>query len=225
VKLSSLVTTGTALFSAMCHIVVFPSRLASIQKRGLRMLSPFWKFVLVALILTSIPLTVIAEQPARSQLPGTKPPGTPDPRHPPPLTQSSGYIFAGTVRSVERVAPKRNGVATVRIAFRVDEAMQGVRTGQTLTIYEWAGLWEAGETYRPGERVLLFLYPPSKLGLTSPVRGPQGRFKIGPGGRVAIDPRRIDSLSVRRGERDRLRGATTISPRDLVRFLRSAEEE
>jgi hypothetical protein len=189
------------------------------------MLSSFWKFFVVALILTPVSLPVIAEQPARSQIPGTNPPGTPYPQHPHPLTQNSGYIFAGTVKSVERAAPKGNGVATVQINFHVDQGMRGVRTGQMLAIREWAGLWESGERYRPGERVLLFLYPPSKLGLTSPVQGPMGRFRIGPDGQVVLDPGRIGFLAPRPSIGDRLRGRTPVSPLEFVRFLRSAEEE
>jgi hypothetical protein len=188
------------------------------------MLSPFWKVFFVALILTAGSLPVVAEQPSRSEIPGTNQPGS-SPRHSRPLTRSSGYIFAGTVKSVERLAPKGNGVATVQISFHVDQAMQGVHTGQMLTIREWAGLWESGQRYRLGERVLLFLYPPSKLGLTSPVRGPLGRFRIGPDGRVVVDPRRIGVPARRPGIGDRLRGRTSVSPRELVRFMRSPEEE
>jgi hypothetical protein len=187
------------------------------------MLSSFWKFFVVALALTAFSLTVVAVQPSRSEIPGTNQPGS-NPRHSRPLTQSSGYIFAGTVKSVERVAPKGNGVATVQISFHVDQAMQGVRTGQMLTIREWAGLWQSDERYRLGERVLLFLYPPSKLGLTSPVRGPLGRFRIGPDGRVVLDPGRIGVRARRPGVGERLRGRTSISPGELVRFLRLAEE-
>jgi hypothetical protein len=183
------------------------------------MLSPFWKFFVVALVLTSLSLPVIAE---RLQLLGTIPPGPPLPQRPRPLTQSSGYIFAGTVKSVARAAPQGSGVATVQINFHVDQGMRGVRTGQMLAIREWAGLWQSGERYRPGERVLLFLYPPSKLGLTSPVRGPMGRFRIGPDGQVALDPGRIGLLSPRPGIG---RGRTRVSPVEFVRFLRSAEEE
>jgi hypothetical protein len=198
--------------------------LASIKKRGLLMLSPFWKFVLVALSLTAIPLQGFAVQPSRSEIPGTNQPGSNPPRSR-PLTRSSGYIFAGTVKSVERVAPNGNGVATIQISFHVDEAMQGVHGGQTLAIREWASLWESGQRYRPGERVLLFLYPPSKLGLTSTVRGPLGRFRIGPDGQVLLDPARIGVPTRRPGTADPLRGRTSVRPRELVRLLRSAEEE
>src|SRR5271167_3519051 len=98
------------------------------------MLSSFWKFFVVAVILTPVSLPAAAEQPSRSQIPGTNPTGSPNPHHPRSLTRSSGYIFAGTVKSVERAVPKGNGVATVEINFHVDQAMQGVRTGQVLAI-------------------------------------------------------------------------------------------
>src|SRR5580692_11556834 len=189
------------------------------------MLFAFWKVFVAALILSSACLPVLAEQPARPVIPVAIPPGSVRPQHPRPLTQGSGYIFAGTVKSVERLAPKGNGVATVQINFHVDQGLRGVRTGQTLAIREWAGLWESGESYRPGERVLLFLYPPSKLGLTSPVQGRLGRFSIGADGRVPLDPARAGSLAPRQYVNKPFSGQTSVSPVDLVRFLRSTEEE
>jgi hypothetical protein len=189
------------------------------------MLSPFWKLSAAAVILIAVSCPMVAEDPARSEparadLP--EPPRLPRVR---PLTRSSGYIFAGTVKSVERAAPKRNGLlATVLINFHVDQAMRGVRTGQMLTVREWAGLWESGERYRPGERVLLFLYPPSKLGLTSPVGGPMGRYKIDLQDRIILNPGSI-GLRLRPSAIARLRGKTWMSPRELVRFFRSAENE
>jgi hypothetical protein len=70
--------------------------------------------------------------------------------------------------------------------FRVDEAIRNVRRGQTVEINEWAGLWQSGERYHPGERVLLFFYPPSKLGLTSPVGNQAGRFAVSRAGSVTF---------------------------------------
>jgi len=186
------------------------------------MLSPFWKWFAVALILVSISQPMVAEEMWRAGTARMNPLAEYPQR---PLVRSSGYIFAGTVKSVERVAPRGNGVATVLINFHVDQAMRGVRTGQTLAIREWAGLWESGERYRPGERVLLFLYPPSKLGLTSPVRGPMGRFRIGADGRVIFDPGRIGLPGRHRRMANRFQGKTWFSPRDFVRFFRLAEEE
>ena len=187
------------------------------------MLSSIWK-VFVALILIPASPLLVAEQPTRPVIPVLIPPRSAHPAPQRPVTQSSGYIFAGTVKSVERVAPKGNGVGVVEINFHVDQGLRGVRTGQMLTIREWAGLWESGESYRPGERVLLFLYPPSKLGLTSPVRGPMGRFKIGPDGQIALDPARISFPAPRPHIPDPLRGRTRVSPIEFVRFLHSAEE-
>lgn len=188
------------------------------------MLSPFWKLLVVICVLT-VAVPAHAEQPARLSIPGTIPLGSPLRQHPPPLTQSSGYIFAGTVKSVERPASKGSGVATVQITFHVDQAMRGVRTGQTLAIREWAGLWQSGERYRPGERLLLFLYPPSKLGLTSPVRGSMGRFRIGPDGQIVFDPGRTGIPTRHPGLGDRFRGRTRVSPAEFVRFLHSVQEE
>jgi hypothetical protein len=111
------------------------------------------------------------------------------------LATKSEYIFDGTVLSVERIAgADSSGVDEIQISFRVAHAIRGVQTGQILTIREWAGLWEAGEHYRPGERLLLFLYPPSKLGLTSPVGGALGRFAIDPGGNVIVETAKLAAL-------------------------------
>jgi hypothetical protein len=137
----------------------------------------------------------------------------------PSLTLKAGYIFSGTVKAVERVTPRANGVAVMRITFHVDQGLRGTVTGQTLVIREWAGLWQAGDRYRPGERVMLFLYPPSKLGLTSPVGGESGRFGVDPGGRVIIEPRKVGP------GRTHLPANLRMPPLDFLRALRRTEEE
>lgn len=104
------------------------------------------------------------------------------------LTRNSGYIFDGTVLAVERVAPNEESmVPAVQITFRVGQALRGTRNGQVLTIREWAGLWNSGDRYRLGERLLLFLYSPGKLGLTSPVGGPWGRFAVDSSGNIVSE--------------------------------------
>lgn len=132
--------------------------------------------------------------------PAVKPPQPPGVRILPmrhSLTLRSGYIFAGTVKTVERLSSRTPGsMAVMRITFYVDQGLRGTRTGQMLVIREWAGLWQAGDRYHPGERVMLFLYPPSKLGLTSPVGGDSGRFPVDPSGKVVIEPRKT-GLSTR----------------------------
>ena len=137
------------------------------------------------------------------------------------LTLRSGYIFSGTVKSVERVAPStKDSVAVMRITFHVDQGLRGTRSGQMLVIREWAGLWQGRDRYRPGERVMLFLYPPSKLGLTSPVGGASGRFPVDPKGQVIVES------GGNNPERNRRLRPIRMAPREFFRTLRrSAEEE
>jgi hypothetical protein len=104
------------------------------------------------------------------------------------LSRNAGYIFDGTVLSVEQLgSSETDGLATVQISFRVEQAIRGTRRGQILKIQEWAGLWNSGERYRPGQRLLLFFYSPSKLGLTSPVGGPLGRFAVDSKGNALLE--------------------------------------
>jgi hypothetical protein len=96
-------------------------------------------------------------------------------------------IFSGTALRVEHLNPESaSGVASTRITFRVQTAIRGVRAGQIIQIREWDGLWNSGERYQPGARVLLFLYPASRLGLTSPVGGRMGRFRVDDAWRVQV---------------------------------------
>lgn len=104
-------------------------------------------------------------------------------------SRHAGLIFSGSVVRVERVPGKRpKDVETVAITFHIDRGFRGVRTGQLLTIREWAGLWVAQPRYRVGEKLLLFLYPPSRLGLTSPVSEVGGRYRVDTGNRVLFSP-------------------------------------
>lgn len=129
-----------------------------------------------------------------------------------PLARSSGQIFAGTVISVQHNSGSSGALATTIVRFHVDEAVRGVRKDQLVEIREWAGLWQSGEKYRVGERVFLLLYPPSKLGLTSPVGHSAGRFPIGRGGGVL--------LPTRPGRNPR-----PVQIRRLVAALKAAEQE
>ena len=137
------------------------------------------------------------------------------------IARRSGYIFAGTVMAVERIADRGAAVDSVRITFRVDRGIRGVRTGQSLTIREWAGLWASGERYQPGQRVMLFLYRPSKLGFTSAVGGAQGRLDVSQDGRVILQP------DWQAGPSEEFRTKpkkARLSAREFARALRSPEE-
>ena len=184
------------------------------------MLAAIRRFSLVGIILLANFFPTFAEEMFR---PGAAQPQAELPA--PRIVHQSGYIFAGTVQSIVPVSSRANRVATVQISFRVDEAIRGVRTGQTLIVREWAGLWTSGERYRAGEHVLLFLYPPSKLGLTSPVGGAMGRFAVGPKGRVILPPGRVAFLPKSRSLQDLKSAETDFTPRKLVRLMQSAESE
>jgi hypothetical protein len=105
----------------------------------------------------------------------------------PLLVHAAGVIFSGTVAAIAR-RPAIHGqtVETVAVTFHVENAIRGATPGQDLTISQWIGLWSGGQRYRVGERVLLFLYPASKLGLTSCVAGAMGRMSIDSWGRVSL---------------------------------------
>ncbi len=113
----------------------------------------------------------------------------------PSMARAAGAIFSGTVISIAR-RPTTGGqpIETVAITFHVESAIRGATPGQDLTIAQWIGLWSGGQRYRIGERVLLFLYPPSKLGLTSCVAGQIGRFAIDPQGRVLLTEQHLSSF-------------------------------
>jgi hypothetical protein len=131
------------------------------------------------------------------------PPGTP-PKSPPfsppgtfglaQLTRAAGRIFSGTVTAITPHAATGQGLETVSITFHVEQAIRGVVAGQDLTISQWMGTWSSGQRYRIGEHLLLFLYPPSKLGLTSCVGGNLGRFIFDPMNRVLFSAQHVSAL-------------------------------
>jgi len=113
------------------------------------------------------------------------------------LSRRAGMIFTGTVINAGTVVGSVPGTGTaattiesgasskvrlggnfLELHFRIDRPIAGVKSGQILTIHEWAGAWSRQPALRSGDRVLLFLYPPSRLGLTSPVGGQQGQIRL-----------------------------------------------
>jgi hypothetical protein len=103
------------------------------------------------------------------------------------MARAAGTSFLGTVTRIES-GPERGGtaIATVAVTFHVERGLRGATAGESFTILQWLGLWTGGQQYRVGERVLLLLYPPSKLGLTSAVAGAMGQFRLDPAGRILL---------------------------------------
>jgi hypothetical protein len=124
------------------------------------------------------------------------------------LVHAAGIIFAGRVTFVGQAASSSGpDPASTTVTFQVEHAIRGTSQGQNLTIHEWAGLRLNGERYRVGERVLLFLYSPSKLGLTSPVAGAMGRFAINSRGEVVMNAQILANLGA-----DPILGGKTVVP-------------
>lgn len=139
--------------------------------------------------------------PAGTSKPETLPPAFPISPHPrtpgtiglPQIVAPAGMIFSGTVTAVSPASAK--GERATSITFKVNQAIRGASSGQNLTIHEWAGLWSHGERYRVGEHVFLFLYSPSRLGLTSPVAGGMGRFSMNWKGEILFSPQHVQSFA------------------------------
>ena len=134
------------------------------------------------------------------------------------LVRSAGIIFSGKVTAIahdgssahDASSPERASgpnAASTSITFQVERAVRGASPGHTLTIHEWAGLWGHGERYYVGERVLLFLYAPSKLGFTSPVAGMLGKFAMDSRDGVVMNELQKISLS-----KDPMLGSRTVVP-------------
>jgi len=141
------------------------------------------------------------------------------------ISQRAGMIFAGKVLKIEPVrVASSNEVATVQITCAVEQGVRGVRDGQVFNFREWAGLWATGPRYRVGQRLMLFLYAPSSLGLTSPVGGALGQLSVDRDGRVVLSP----------GQQEALRTAPKPAPidvkrpiplREFARFVRRMRED
>ena len=138
------------------------------------------------------------------------------------VVHQAATIFSGTVTDVRlQPASRTDTVQTVGITFHVEQAIRGVTPGQEFTISQWIGLWSGGQRYRIGERVLLFLYPRSKLGLTSAVSGPMGRFTISSGGSIPLSAQHLSAF-----RRDPvLGGKSRATLSDFALAVRRAGEE
>jgi len=126
------------------------------------------------------------------------------------MTEQSGTIFVGRCQGQE-TALDEQGIPATYVRFDVEQGLKGVKDGGSLLIKQFGAagaalsvpegqsavvapktLSLAGSSYRAGAEYLLFLYPESDLGFTSPVGGGQGRFEIlnpgGSSGALAVNP-------------------------------------
>jgi len=159
------------------------------------------------------------------------------------LSRRAGIIFAGTVltaakpnvtptATTDQSAPETvpATVPAMELSFRVDQAIAGVEPGQVLTIHEWAGAWPMHRPMTKGQHILIFLYPPSRLGLTSPVGGPLGQVALDPSGKsVSEHVRKAAAVASPRSESSTPRPvpveAPSVTVLQLERAIRSARSE
>lgn len=138
------------------------------------------------------------------------------------IARAAGMIFSGRVTGIERrPAGRGQALETIAVTFRVDDAIRGATPGENLTVSQWIGLWSGGQRYRVGQRVLLFLYPPSKLGLTSSVAGAMGRFEIDSWGRVLFTAQHLSAFR----QDPVLGGKSRVRLSDFALAVRRASEE
>ena len=154
------------------------------------------------------------------------------------LSRRAGMIFAGTVLAAAPQTVTTKTAASdqalpgtapaIQLSFRVERAIAGVERGQVLTIHEWAGAWFMHRPMRSGQRVLIFLYPPSRLGFTSPVGGSLGQVALDPSGKNVAEQKPAASPGLQNDPSPPplVPGATrSVSVVQLERAIRSAREE
>jgi hypothetical protein len=114
------------------------------------------------------------------------------------IARRAGIIFTGTVIATNRPpAASDQSIPlavtipaeppTIQLSFHVERAIAGVDSGHVFTIHEWVGASSMHRTMSVGQHVLLFLYPPSRLGFTSPVGGAQGEVLLDSTGKNVVD--------------------------------------
>jgi hypothetical protein len=99
------------------------------------------------------------------------------------LVSSADRIFRGRCLSVKQVEPIQ-GFAVNEYSFEVIEGFKGVSPGDSIVFRQVSGKSGFGRGvagmsgHKAGSDIVLFLYPDSRLGLTSPVGFDQGVFKV-----------------------------------------------
>jgi len=147
------------------------------------------------------------------------------------LSRRAGMIFAGTVlgstppaTTIDRAVPA--SIPAVQLSFRVDRAIAGVARGQVLTIHEWAGASSMQRPMNKGQHILIFLYPPSRLGLTSPVGGSLGQIALDANGKNVVERKAATELRDASFPRSHATAAgVSVSVVQLERAIRGARSE
>lgn len=95
------------------------------------------------------------------------------------IVKDSGKIFAGKCLKVEEIEnDSESKLEVVKYTFKVTEAIKGVNKNQEKIIFKQWRPTVRGNSYEVGKKYVLFLFPESSRGLTSPVGLSQGLFDV-----------------------------------------------
>ena len=103
------------------------------------------------------------------------------------MVRAADRVFWGRCLQAETGREASTGLPVTTYAFEVIRGIKGTHAGESIQFRQLSG----GPTgairglpeFSRGQEILLFLYPDSRLGLTSPVGLDQGMFRVGKGGR------------------------------------------
>ena len=93
------------------------------------------------------------------------------------ITNSADRIFTGVCEKIEEIEkdPVSN-LTVIKYTFKITESVKGINSDE-ITFNQWKPTTvDAG--YVIGEKYVVFLYPNSRIGLTSPVGFMQGKFLV-----------------------------------------------
>jgi hypothetical protein len=109
------------------------------------------------------------------------------------MTARAGTIVAGRIVSIRADShPKYHRIGALYVTVRVSDMIKGAPTHKFTFMLFTGGMLPQAKgkqlavgrslpslpAFRVGEEVVLFLYPPSHVGFTSPVGGAEGKFQI-----------------------------------------------
>ena len=103
------------------------------------------------------------------------------------MVNAADRIFWGRCLQAESGREPSTGLPVTAYTFEVLRGIKGTQVGESIRFRQLsggtAGAIRGLPEFSRGQEILLFLYPDSRLGLTSPVGLDQGMFRVGKGSR------------------------------------------
>ena len=94
------------------------------------------------------------------------------------ITKSSDRIFAGRCIKKEEIEnDPESSLTVIKYTFKITDGIKGTINKKEITFRQWKPTVRTGG-YKVGKKYIIFLYPDSNIGLTSPVGFLQGIFEV-----------------------------------------------